>query len=317
MEKRRTFQCSKQNASIVKYVSDTNPNLTIIFQDKCGFASTRKPGATSHEGGTFCTGCNGSQSALHEIFAYAEECATQQEDGQLSAGLEVEKGPGGEVVMIKITREFRTREEVMMMTARVFSRNSFYRAVEGSKEWQLFVITALGDGVDKYLPRRYEFVIDMIKTLCIGGVGVLGLLDAETAKRLFANVVGEIDTLRGVVDNVGTEMVGRLADAYARGPPPRTYGHAYQPPACCTSQGRRATCPEGPRIVRTEGVTFTGLGRAVRTYQPLGEPAPGVPYRTCHVPWHHRSACRRSSSSRRRAWRSCASGTTRWPAGRT
>ena len=210
MENCRSFPCNKQNDSIVKYVSDTNPNLTIIFQDKCDFASTRKTGATLHEGGTFCTGCNGSHSALHEIFAHAEKCATQQEDGQLSAGLEVEKGPGGEVAGIKITREFRRRGEVMMMTARVFRRNSFYRAVEGSEEWRLFVITALGDGVDKYLPRRYEFVLDMITTLCINGVGVLGLLDAETAKRLFANVVAEIDTLRDVVDNVGIEMVWRL-----------------------------------------------------------------------------------------------------------
>ena len=100
-------------------------------------------------------------------------------------------------------------EEVMMMTVRIFGRNGFYRAVEGSKDWQLFVITALGDGVDKYLPRRYEFVLDMITTLCINGVGVLGLLDAETAKRLFANVVAEKRTCRrcgGVGDVLGGGM---------------------------------------------------------------------------------------------------------------
>ena len=209
MEKRRHYPCNMQNDSLVEYVSDTDPSRTIFFHNKCAFTSTRKTGAASHQGGTFCTGCDGPQSALHETFAHAEKLATQ-EDGQLSAGLEVEKGPGGEVVRIKITREFRMREEVMMMTVRILGRNGFYRAVEGSKDWQLFVITALGDGVDKYLPRRYEFVLDMIKTLCINGVGVLGLLDAETAKRLFANVVAEIDTLRDVVDNVGIEMVWRL-----------------------------------------------------------------------------------------------------------
>ena len=133
----------------------------------------------------------------------------QQKDGLPFPGLVVEKGPSGEVLGIKILRAFRTRPEVKEMTGRVFALNSFYNAVLGSKEWQLFVITALGDGVDEILPRRYEFVVTMIKVLCIDGIGVLGLLDAETAKRLFANVVGEIDTLREVVDKVGTDMVWR------------------------------------------------------------------------------------------------------------
>ena len=198
-----------EKTSIVSFASDSDSNLTIIFKDKCGFAATRPAGAAGHGGGTFCTGNNGPDAALNELFAYTEECAMQQKDGLPFPGLVVEKGPSGEVLGIKILRAFRTRPEVKEMTGRVFALNSFYNAVLGSKEWQLFVITALGDGVDEILPRRYEFVVTMIKALCIDGIGVLGLLDAETAKRLFANVVGEIDTLREVVDKVGTDMVWR------------------------------------------------------------------------------------------------------------
>ena len=68
-------------------------------------------------------------------------------------------------------------------------------------------------------------------------------------------------------NGVGNSLVRWLTPKLTRTPrglrTVRT-GYAYQPPACCTYQRRRAACPEAPRTVRTP---YAYQPRAYRTYR--------------------------------------------------
>ena len=209
-----TMACGKPRAFVWSEVSEDG--LVILFPSpKCRtcLARTGAVAKEKHLNGNFCTG-NG-EGVLSEYDKFIAERVQKIEKEKANGVPEDCKGikiklENGER-HVKLFREFRSSSEVLEIKTKIIGSPGFLNATGVSEDWLVgFMGTALSDGLEKHLPKSktYAGVTKLVKKLCIDGIGVFGLLDSNTAKELFLQILSHSSVLRDAVESLRLEVVG-------------------------------------------------------------------------------------------------------------
>ena len=133
------------------------------------------------------------------------------EDKEHIPGLHIKKdNNGGKYVCLD--EDFRRTPEVMMLTKEILTKPGFHKAVLSSEQLTMFFVTALGDGIEKYLDNVTASLMRIIEAFRVKGIEAFNFLginsiDAEVMEDVVANMMDAVHVIKERVVGVEADVV--------------------------------------------------------------------------------------------------------------